>query len=166
MGRLGLEEVEEAFAKAAEMSESEYVVTTDAEELKEAFAKVLGKVKTVSSNDMSQVSIEVEKENAYGSREEYGDTTAVKLSPLRESEDEVAIELIQEVTGQSISHFDRDMADLLSGVSGSDRKTIITSRLQADKERQGEAVKIHVGELVFMDSLCGVEAPYGHRFLG
>ncbi len=161
---LGLDEVAEAFEEAARLSESDYVVTSDVDVLTQAFEKVLSEVNARPANDLSQISIEVAKENELGAREEYGDTAIVQLSELFRKGSE-PIELIRESYVGDITQYDPEIAQKLLGFSGSEKETIITGRVVADKSRSGLASDIYVGDVVYMSKLYGVEAPSGYRFL-
>lgn len=163
---LGLDEVRDAFARAAEMSESDYVVTSDVDELTDAFNKVLAKVKSLPPNDVSQISIEIEKENELGAREEYGDSTIAQLSPMKEDDTKQAIELIKEEYYGKINQYDPEIAVKLTGISETVKETLITGKVTADKEQEGDAARIKVEDVIYMSKLYGVEAPSGYRFLG
>lgn len=163
---LGLEEVEEAFAQAAELSNSDYVVTSDVDELTEAFNRVLDKVRSFPQNDVSQISIEIEKESDLGAREEFGDSTIVKLSEKKDNGEVQSIEPIKENNLGKITQYDPEMARKVLGFSESDKETIIIGRVTADKQREGNAASIHVNEVVYMRKLFGVDAPSGYRFVG
>ncbi len=163
---LGLDEVSGAFASAAELSNSDYVVTSDVDTLREAFDKVLEKVKSLPPNDQSQISIEIEKENSLGAREEYGDSTIVQLSPKKISNEEASIALIKESYGEKISQYDPEIAQKLIGFAESDKETIITGRVKVGKEQRGDAALIKVEEVVYMSKLYGVDSPSGYRFVG
>jgi Mg-chelatase subunit ChlD len=159
------EEVEVPFKKAAELSGGRYVISSDPIVLKKAFDEVLNLALAGPASKLSQLAIEVEKENTQGERETFGTSALVDLSPVKASGDVFSAEGVRHKVLGPLAQYDAKMAELITGKSIPGMASVITKRATIGKSHRGETVVIDAKELIFLSSLGGVEAPSGYRFM-
>lgn len=158
-------EVEEDFAKAAEITDGDYLLTNNPEELKESMENLLEKVVDVPDSGLSQISMEIKKEDETGSIESFGAFELVKLGQMELQSEESMISGIKEVQLGSFSQYDGTTAKFISGRSVPKSETIITSRMKVEKSKANDAMRMDVDEMVFMDRIDGLEAPSGYHYI-
>jgi uncharacterized protein with von Willebrand factor type A (vWA) domain len=177
---LGEKEIESDFIKAAELSDGEYIVTTDKSLLKEAFDRTMKELVEAPKTNLSQIYLQIEKENSYGERESYGKGKLILLSPLKKSDEVILSETIKYKNVGELKQYDKVIAKNITGDSVPTDEVIISKRIiiedegenkvsnkesVSNKQGENEAVKINAKEIVFLDKIKGVSAPAHYRFM-
>ncbi|MDA3822949.1 MAG: VWA domain-containing protein, partial [Bacteroidales bacterium] len=162
---LGMEDSEEDFSLAAEISGGEYIVTEDILLLSESFTKLLKTVEEIPESGLSNVFISIDKLTETGARESYSTSKLVTLSEVKKSYEVESSETIKYTMGQIARQYDKFTAEFISGDSLPVEETLITKRMEGEKEGSNASAKIKAQEIIFMDKLNGVEAPSKYRFM-
>ncbi|MBE0450641.1 MAG: VWA domain-containing protein [Clostridia bacterium] len=159
------ESVEDVFALAAEKSGGSYVFSSDPKVLSSAFDQILKSVLSMKKSQLSQLGISIEKENELGEREAYSTAKLVELSAAPHSGKVIDSQTISYHYAGRVVQYGPEMAKKITGRSIPSLETIISGRMEVSKHKTGNAVKISVDELIFLDRLKGVDAPSGYRFM-
>lgn len=164
---LGMEEDSPEFVYAAEKSGGQYVVSEDVDVLREAFDDVLRTVKETKTAENTNVRINIEKvSDTGGARTAFTANQFQVLSPLPPLSGEVvSTETINYETGTVLKQYDAHTASLISGDRVPGNETKIQKRMPLEVMGENQAMEIEVSELIYMSTLYGVDAPYGHRYL-
>ncbi|MCK8060458.1 MULTISPECIES: VWA domain-containing protein [unclassified Fusibacter] len=158
-------DVEEDFEYVAGATEGSYVLTDDPDVLKASMDELFDKVKNLPDSKLSQVSMEIEKEDEYGNHETFGSFKLVQLSPLKTSGDASDIGVIKEQNIGRLSQYDKETAKLISGRSIPKDQTIVTGRMSVGKNKSSEAMEISAKDIYYLSRLDGLSPPSGYQFV-
>ncbi|MBN2796108.1 MAG: VWA domain-containing protein [Clostridia bacterium] len=162
---LGVEDAEEDFILAAELSGGSYVISEDSALLEDELNRLLNRVIEAPKSELVNVFLSVEKENDLGVREVFSTSRLAELSPKRTTDEIVLSETIQYRFTDFVKQYDGTTATKISSSSLPISEVIISNRMVADGKGQNKACEVSVNELYFIDKLNGVAAPDGYQFM-
>jgi len=162
---IGVEEHKEAFAKAASLSEGSYIVTENAEGLQASLNDLLASIEKMNATKELPLTIQIKDKDPTGSLMSYATTEYVNFTAPPKSDEIIAPDVTQILTGTPLKRYDSQTAALVTGTGIPGIDTILTKRIPINSQASNKAMELSVKEAYYFSKFKGLEPPVNKQFL-
>jgi uncharacterized protein with von Willebrand factor type A (vWA) domain len=158
---------EDSFKHAAELSGGRYVVSQDADEIKNEFTALTESLSLTepSATALTTLRLDFEHRIANGKVAKLSAARLVEVPTLLSDGERVAPDELRYEFTDMPPRYDREVSSLLVGDEPPGVESVVEKRIPLDVESGNRAFSLHALEAVYLSRLKGAQAPDKQRFL-
>lgn len=162
---MGVEDKEDVFIHAAELSGGRYVVSEDVGRLEAALLEILSLIRQETPAAGIPLTLSIHDQNDKGELLSFAANTSVNFSKPGSSGKVAEPGTIKLTTGLPLERYGKETAALVTGTGIPGEDTILTKKMPVDAAGHNDSAEIRVKETYYFSKFKGLEPPSGKQFM-